>query len=99
MSCASPTASKSSANPSINCCARSQPRTDWQSWVNNSHSILSASSILAELKPLGSDSYKRVLFNHGVSEPCLGVKIEELKRCSRRQEALSSRAEQHEANE
>ena len=52
--------------------------------MNNSHSILSASSILAELKPLGSDSYKRVLFNHGVSEPCLGVKIEELKKIQKR---------------
>jgi len=29
-----------------------------QAWVNNNHSILSASSILAELKPLGSDGYQ-----------------------------------------
>jgi hypothetical protein len=29
---------------------------------------MNAASILAEFKPLGSDGYKRVLFNHGVSD-------------------------------
>jgi len=43
-----------------------------------------ASSILAEIKPLGSEGYKRILFNHGVTEPCFGVKIEELKKIQRR---------------
>jgi len=43
-----------------------------------------AQSILAEIKPLGSDGYKRVLFNHGITEPCFGVKIEELKKIQKR---------------
>jgi 3-methyladenine DNA glycosylase AlkD len=43
-----------------------------------------AQSILAEIKPLGSDGYKRVLMNHGVTEPCFGVKIEELKKIQKR---------------
>ncbi len=38
-----------------------------------------AQKILEELRPLGSDGYKRILFNHGVKEPCFGVKISELK--------------------
>jgi 3-methyladenine DNA glycosylase AlkD len=41
--------------------------------------------ILAELKSLGSESYKRVLMNnHGVKEPCFGVKISELKKIQKR---------------
>src|SRR5690349_1324207 len=43
-----------------------------------------AQSILAEIKPLGSEGYKRVLFNHGITEPCFGVKIEELKKIQKR---------------
>jgi hypothetical protein len=31
---------------------------------------MATKEILAELKPLGSDSYKRVIFNHGVKENC-----------------------------
>ena len=42
--------------------------------------FMSAKTILAEIKPLGNLSYKKVLFNHGVSEPCFGVKVEELKK-------------------
>jgi len=35
---------------------------------------MTATEILAELKPLGRESYKRVLVkNHGVKEPCFGV--------------------------
>ena len=45
---------------------------------------MSASEILAELKPLGSDSYKRVIFKHGVKEPCFGVKISELQKIVKR---------------
>ena len=41
--------------------------------------LVTAREILAELKPLGSEGYKRVLFNHGVQEPCFGVKISDLK--------------------
>lgn len=45
---------------------------------------MTAKEILEELKPLGSESYKKVLLNHGVKEPCLGVKIEELKKIQKR---------------
>ncbi len=45
---------------------------------------MTAKEILAELKPLGSDSYKRVMFNHGVKEPFFGVKISELKKIQKR---------------
>jgi 3-methyladenine DNA glycosylase AlkD len=45
---------------------------------------MTASEILEQLKPLGSESYKRVLKNHGVQEPVLGVKIEELKKFQKR---------------
>src|SRR5262245_55394707 len=46
--------------------------------------IMSAQSILQEIKPLGKESYKKVLFNHGVTEPCFGVKIEDLKKIQKR---------------
>ena len=45
---------------------------------------MTAKQILAELKPLGSDSYKRVMFNHGVKEPFFGVKISDLQRIRKR---------------
>ncbi|HWM25168.1 MAG TPA: DNA alkylation repair protein [Chthoniobacterales bacterium] len=45
---------------------------------------MTAREILAELKPLGSDGYKKVLFNHGVKEPCFGVKISDLKLIQKR---------------
>jgi len=45
---------------------------------------MTANEILAELKPLGSESYKRVIFNHGVQEPCYGVKISELQKIQKR---------------
>jgi len=40
--------------------------------------MMIAQEILDELRPLGSDSYKRVIFKHGVKEPCFGVKISDL---------------------
>jgi 3-methyladenine DNA glycosylase AlkD len=44
-----------------------------------------AEDILNELKPLGSETYKRILCNnHGVREPCFGVKIAELKKIQKR---------------
>jgi 3-methyladenine DNA glycosylase AlkD len=47
--------------------------------------FMNAQQILAELKPLGSESYKRILCNnHGVREPCFGVKISELKKIRKR---------------
>ncbi len=45
---------------------------------------MTAHQILDEIKPLGSDSYRKVLFNHGIPEPCYGVKIEELKKIQKR---------------
>ena len=46
---------------------------------------MTAVTILAELKPLGRESYKRVLVNnHGVKAPCFGVAISELKKFQKR---------------
>ena len=45
---------------------------------------MTAKDILAELKPLGSDSYKRVMANHGVKEPFFGVKISDLQKIQKR---------------
>ncbi len=46
--------------------------------------ILTAQEILDEIRLLGSDSYKRVIFKHGVKEPCFGVKISELQKIVKR---------------
>lgn len=46
--------------------------------------MTSATQILEELKPLGSDSYKRVIFKHGVKEPCYGVKIGDMQKIVKR---------------
>lgn len=45
---------------------------------------MTAAQIVAELKPLGKDSYKKILLSHGVKEPLFGVKIEDLKRIQKR---------------
>jgi 3-methyladenine DNA glycosylase AlkD len=45
---------------------------------------MTAKQILAELKPLGSDSYKKVMLNHGIKEPFFGVKISELQKIRKR---------------
>jgi len=46
---------------------------------------VTAQQILNELKPLGSESVKRILCNnHGVREPCFGVKIADLKKFQKR---------------
>ncbi len=46
---------------------------------------MTAKEILQELKPLGRESYKRVLVNnHGIKEPCFGVPISELKKFQKR---------------
>ena len=45
---------------------------------------MTAQDIVKELKPLGSESYKRILSAHGVPEPMLGVKIEDLKKIQKR---------------
>jgi 3-methyladenine DNA glycosylase AlkD len=43
-----------------------------------------AADIVAELRTLGSESYKRVLVKHGAKEPFFGVKIEDLKKIQKR---------------
>lgn len=45
---------------------------------------MKADEIVAELRPLGSESYKAVMRKHGVPEPLFGVKIEELKKIQKR---------------
>lgn len=45
---------------------------------------MTARSLVEELQLLGRESYKKVLLNHGVPEPCFGVKIEELKKIQKR---------------
>lgn len=46
---------------------------------------MTATEILDEIKPLGRESYKRMLFkNYGVREPCFGVKIGDLKKVQKR---------------
>lgn len=46
---------------------------------------MTSKDILAELKPLGKDSYKRMMMaNHGVREPYFGVSIAEMKKIQKR---------------
>ena len=39
---------------------------------------------MAELESLGTESYKRVLLKHGVSEPCYGTKISDMQKIVKR---------------
>lgn len=41
---------------------------------------MTATQILAELKTLGSESYKKTMIRHGAKEPFFGVKIEDMKK-------------------
>ena len=41
---------------------------------------MTAAQIVKQLEPLGSASYRKILMNHGIKEPLLGVKISELKK-------------------
>ena len=46
---------------------------------------MNAKSILKELKALGNESYKKLLFkNYCVREPCFGVKIGDMKKIQKR---------------
>lgn len=45
---------------------------------------MTAEEIVDQLKPLGTEAYKKVLRNHGVQEPVFGVKIEDLKKIQKR---------------
>lgn len=43
-----------------------------------------AAAIVEEIKALGREGYKKVLFTHGVKEPVFGAKIEDLKKIQKR---------------
>src|SRR5436190_11632449 len=45
---------------------------------------MTAAEIIAELKPLGKETYKNVLLKHGIQEPVFGVSIEQLKKIQKR---------------
>src|SRR5436190_17526277 len=45
---------------------------------------MNASEILKELKTMGSESVKKIFLNHGIKEPCFGVKIGDLKKIQKR---------------
>ncbi len=45
---------------------------------------MTAEEIVAEIKPLGTEGYKKILHKHGITEPVFGVKIEELKKIQKR---------------
>jgi 3-methyladenine DNA glycosylase AlkD len=41
---------------------------------------MTAQEIVNEIKPLGSESYKKTMMNHGIKEPFFGVKIGDMKK-------------------
>jgi hypothetical protein len=43
-----------------------------------------AKEVVEELRPLGSEGYRTVPRNHGIPEPMLRVKFEDLKKIQRR---------------
>lgn len=45
---------------------------------------MTADEIVSQLQPLGTEPYRKILRNHGIPEPLLGVKIEELKKLQKR---------------
>src|SRR5258705_2770097 len=45
---------------------------------------MTAQEIVEQLRPLGAESYRKVLRNHCIPEPLFGVKIEELKKIQKR---------------
>ena len=45
---------------------------------------VTAQAILKELEPLGSESYARIMRNHGARDPIFGVKISELQKIRKR---------------
>lgn len=45
---------------------------------------MTADEIVKQLRPMGKDSYKKVLLNHGIKEPIFGVKIEDLKKIQKK---------------
>src|SRR5437867_4471480 len=47
---------------------------------------MTAKDIVAELKKLGNAQTKKTLMTHGAQEPCLGVKVEDMKKIQKRVE-------------
>jgi len=45
---------------------------------------MTAKEIVAELKKLGTAQTKKMWMNHGAQEPCLGVKVEDMKKIQKR---------------
>jgi 3-methyladenine DNA glycosylase AlkD len=45
---------------------------------------MTAADIIKEMEPLGTETYRKVLRNHGVPEPFFGVKIEDMKKIQKR---------------
>lgn len=45
---------------------------------------MTAKDIVAELKTLGTAQTKKTWMNHGAQEPCLGVKVEDMKKIQKR---------------
>jgi len=45
---------------------------------------MTAKDIVAELKKLGNAQTKKTWMNHGAQEPCLGVKVEDMKKIQKR---------------
>ncbi|MBX3117615.1 MAG: DNA alkylation repair protein [Fimbriimonadaceae bacterium] len=41
---------------------------------------MTAQQIISEIEPLGTEGYRRILRNHGITGPLFGVKVEELKK-------------------
>lgn len=41
---------------------------------------MTAQQIVSEIEPLGTEGYRRILRNHGITGPLFGVKVEELKK-------------------
>jgi 3-methyladenine DNA glycosylase AlkD len=53
-------------------------------FVLSENPSMTAAEIVQELKPLGSESIKKVLLKHGIQEPLFGVKVEALKKIQKR---------------
>src|SRR5438552_18126870 len=45
---------------------------------------MTAKDIVAELKKLGTQQTKKMWMKHGAQEPCLGVKVEDMKKIQKR---------------
>ena len=45
---------------------------------------MTADEVVAELKKLGNAQTKKMWMNHGAQEPCLGVKVEDMKKIQKR---------------